>query len=97
MATRAEVERLLQTRDDPDAGRAFGWELLGLWVLTGLVLLGAVGFVLLVILGAAWVVSVYGWLKALAGVAALAGSWVIFHALVRMETPPSQRARRAYR
>ena len=84
-------------RADDRSGTVFGWELLGLWVLTGLVLLGAVGFVLLLILGAAWVISVYGWLKALAGVGMLAGSWVIFHALVRMDSAPSQRARRAYR
>jgi len=98
MATKTEVERLLQQiREDPDAGRAFGWELLGLWALTGLVLFGAVGFVTLAILGSAWLLSTYGWLRVLAGVAAVAGSWIIFHALVRMDLPPSRRARRAYR
>ena len=96
MASRAEVERMLQqTPAEPD--RAFGWELVGLWVLTGLVLLGAVGFVVVAILAAAWVVSVYGWLRVAAGVGLLAGSWVIFHALVRMDLPPSRRSRRAYR
>lgn len=102
MATREEMERLVRDTllEEPleyTAGRAFGWELIGLWALTGLVLLGAIGFVALGILGAAWLVSTYGWLKVVAGLAAVAGSWLIFHALIRVDMPASRRARRAYR